>query len=403
MKVLQIIHGFPPYYMAGSEVYTYNLSIELSKYIPVHVFTRIENPFEPSYYSSDNLEDNINVRRVNKPERDYVLKDKYLDPALDKVFREYLQVIRPDIVHIGHLSHLSTNIVDIVKKEFGLPIVFTIHDYWLYCLIGQLITPENELCHGPSIGRCLKCAQRKFKDTCNEEDIRVYRQHMERVIDSIDLFLAPSQFVLSFFKRMGVPEDKLKYSKYGFNKNHVAFRKRIYANDSHVQFGYTGRVIPVKGIHILINAFRQISSDQTGLSIYGNTNGYDRHLKSNVDDRIVFHGGYNNNEIDAILRNIDVLVCPSIWYENSPLVIQEAFLAGIPVITSDIGGMSELVQNAKNGFTFKTASVDSLRDIMAKIVKEPTILNTLHPNPDSVRSIEDDAKGILDFYRELIM
>ena len=139
MKVLQVIHGYPPYYMAGSEIYTYNLSNELAMTINVYVFTRTENPYEPPYTKYDERIKQVKVRRINKPQRDYTLIDKYQDPKMDDEFRQYMSDIEPDIVHFGHLSHLSTNLINIAKDEFNKLIIYTIHNFWLFCYRGQLV------------------------------------------------------------------------------------------------------------------------------------------------------------------------------------------------------------------------------------------------------------------------
>lgn len=158
-----------------------------------------------------------------------------------------------------------------------------------------------------------------------------------------------------------------------------------------------GRVIPTKGIKIIVDVFNELPKEN--LFIYGNIGTQKRFLE---EDNIVFKGGYDNNTINDVLNEIDVLIVPSTWYENAPLVIQEAFLSGIPVITSDIGGMSELVQNNVNGFTFKVGSKAHLKDVITKITKNPEILNELKNSRNSVINIKDDAKEIIDIYKQLI-
>jgi len=113
-------------------------------------------------------------------------------------------------------------------------------------------------------------------------------------------------------------------------------------------------------------------------------------------------GAYDNSQIDNVLSQIDVLVVPSIWYENAPLVIQEAFMAGIPVVTSNIGGMAELVRDEDNGFLFEVGNIESLSEVMNRISKCPSILNTLRVSASRVRSIEDDASHIIRVYRRLL-
>jgi len=375
MKVLKVIHGYPPFYMAGSEVYSYNLTKELSRHADVHVFTRVENPFEEPYSIFDEVIDGVKIRRVNKPGRDYTLEDKYLDLQMDERFREHVEEIGPDVVHVGHLSHLSTNIINIAKEEFGLPVIYTIHDFWLFCFRGQAIKPGFETCAAPSPGGCLECAREKFKDKVAVEDMERFGEHMKRVRENVDIYLSPSMFLKDYFEKNGITASNLRYSRYGFRTNWITWRDRTYTANSVINFGFMGRVIPTKGIHILLKAFGKLGAMDTKsaknakngrLLMFGDVGTLRKYLNGYVDDNVIFRGGYKNWEIDFVLDEIDVLVVPSLWYENSPLVIQEAFLAGIPVITSDLGGMKEL------------------------------------PQRESVRTIEDDAAGIMDVYREVL-
>ena len=399
MRILHVIHGFPPYYMAGSEVYAYNITRELAKNgHNVYVFSRIENPFLPPYSLQRDTLDGVSILRVNK-RRDYFFEQKYMDREIDKIFSNFVDEVKPDIVHIQHLSHLSVNIVNIAKEKFSLPIVFTVHDFWMFCIRGQLITPEYKLCSGPSIDKCVKCLSYL---KVSREEIARYQEQMRRVVNNIDYFLIPSKFLYNFYVRMGVKKEKLLYSPYGFDKNRIRFRKKKYSTNSRVTFGFTGRVIPVKGIHLLIDAFKQIKEKRGAiLKIYGNSYAVQQYL-GDLGEDIILMGGYHNADIDKVLDSIDVLVVPSIWYENSPLVIQEAFLKGIPVITSNIGGMAELVSDGEDGFLFEMGNVDALRQVMEKIIDNPSILNKFSVNRDKVRDITDDVNSIEKLYERLI-
>jgi len=401
MKVLQVIHGFPPHYMAGSEIYTHTLSNELAKKIDVFVFTRIENSYQLPYTVHDNKLGRLQVSRVNKPLQDYTLLDKYLDMKVDEAFRKLVDDIKPDIVHIGHLSHLSTNIVKIAKEEFHLPVVCTIHDFWLFCLRGQYIMDDLSLCKGWNAGNCYACLKAKFKEHLTLRMIHRYFRHMNNVRNNIDVFLSPSMFLLDFFKSHGISEDKLILSRYGFDKGRIRFKKRRYSCDSQLSFGFMGRIIPSKGIKLLLDAFDLDCFDKANLLIFGEA-GKDLHfLKSRDKNSILFKGGYNNQDVQQVLEQIDVLVVPSLWYENSPLVIQEAFQAGVPVITADVGGMAELVTDGVDGYLFKRGDMKSLRTAIKRIIDDPTILNNLKVSPDKVRSIQDESSTILSIYRRL--
>jgi len=399
MNILQVIHGFPPYYMAGSEVYTFNLCQELNRYHEVFVFSRIENPYREAYELDDEEYKGLKVRRVNKPKRDYAFTEKYLDERLEKIFSDYLDEIQPDVVHFGHLSHLSTDLVNIAKER-DLPVIYTLHDFWLKCYRGQLIDTNAEICPGPSEENCFECVRDTFGEKWDMEDVKGYKKHMDSVIDNIDVFLSPSKFLKNFFVDSGIPEEKIRYSRYGFNKDLIKKKEKKFTSESKISFGFMGRVIPVKGIEVLLKAFSRL--EKSDLHIFGSVGDQLEFLQGYLDESVILEGPFKNWKIDEkVLSNIDVLVVPSIWYENSPLVIQEAFLAGVPVITSDIGGMKELVKDGKDGFTFETGDVDSLREVMKRIEDDPTVLNELDPSRDKVRSIQDDAEYILQVYEEV--
>ena len=393
MKILKVIHGFPPDYMAGSEVYSYHLVKELiNQDIETFVFTRVENEFDDNYKIYNEKFEDIQIQRVNKPKRDYLYEDKFYDDKIDKIFKEYLASIKPDIVHFGHLSHLSTNLIKIVK-EFNIPIVYTIHDFWLYCVKGQMINQDGVICENPSVENCTQCSNY----VVNSKQIEESQKHMKEVIELIDIFISPSHTLKDFFINQGIDKDKIQYLKYGFNTKKIIYNKKVFTQNSKINFGFMGRVIPTKGIKVLVDTFKKLPNEK--LSIYGNIGIQKRFLETK---NIVFKGAYDNNNINTVLNDIDVLIVPSIWYENAPLVIQEAFLAGIPVITSDIGGMAELVKDKINGFTFKVGSCEELEILIKNISNNPIILNNLVSSRNIVVDIEDDVKEIIKIYEELI-
>ncbi|MHA1730845.1 MAG: glycosyltransferase family 4 protein [Promethearchaeota archaeon] len=411
--VLHVIHGFPPNYMAGSEVYTLKLCREQAKFLRVVVFSRDEDPYSEPYSVKHEKSEGIEVYRVVKNQRDYLFEDKYLDERMDELFRKILEEVKPDIVHVGHLSHLSTNIVHVIKKE-DIPVVFTLHDFWMMCLRGQLITPEKELCNGPSPAKCSRCTGYYFRSF--EEGVERYTKweaHIRGVLDSVDRFIAPSRFLREKFIEFGVPAKKISYQDYGFDLSPFrAFGGDLEVSQKiqdgpvtgKVRFGFMGRIIPVKGVDILVEALNRLDPRRAHLVIFGNSNGHEMHLRKRIknQDSVEFKGSYHNDEITGVFKEIDVLVVPSIWYENSPLVIHEAFLAKKPVITTNIGGMSELVKDGENGLLFEVGNVDSLAEAMQRFVDDPSLTRRLNKTLTQVRSIEEDALGILKIYDGLL-
>jgi glycosyltransferase involved in cell wall biosynthesis len=393
MRVLKVIHGFPPDYMAGSEVYSYHLVKELNKVgIDVSVFSRVENQFHENYKIYREKYENIPILRVNKPKRDYLYFDKFYDKNMNKIFRKELETKNPEIVHFGHLSHLSIDLIAIAK-ELNLPVVYTIHDFWLFCVKGQMINELGEICQNPSIENCQKCSPYNPK----KEEVEKAFSDLKNIIDLVDIFISPSHTLRNFFISQGVPKEKIIYSKYGFDKSKIEFKRKSFKIGDKIKFGFMGRVIPTKGIKVLTEVFSDLENET--LNIYGNIGAEKRFLESK---NIIFKGGYKNEDISEVLKDIDVLIVPSTWLENAPLVIQEAFLSGIPVITSNIGGMAELVQNRKNGFLFEVGNSKDLKRVIAEISKNPKVLNSLEIDRNSVVDISDEVQNILEIYKGLL-
>ncbi len=401
MRIAKVIHGFPPFYMAGSEVYTYNLCSELAKNHDVWVFSRVENPYAPLYEVRQDRVDGIDIARVNKPPRDYTFRAKYVDEKLDKVFAKWLDSVSPEIAHVGHLSHLSTNIIRILKER-GIPVVYTLHDYWLICLRGQLITDELKICENRSIEGCARCFALYFQSIKEgKREVERWKQHMRDIIDLIDTFLAPSRFLRRTFIESGVPEDKTQYSDYGFDI--TLFDEFSKTESDIIRFGFLGRIIPAKGIDLLIEAFCGMEEEDAVLNIYGSLSASGRYLKDKVrNPRIHFRGSYDNRDIAKVLSEVDVLVVPSIWYENSPLVIHEAFLAKVPVIATNLGGMAEYVHDGENGLLFELGNVKNLTEMMEMIVRNPTLLQKLSDKETPVRTIQEDADSVVGVYERLL-
>lgn len=131
MKILLVIHGYPMRYNAGSEVYTQTIAQALARRHEVHVFTREENPFVPDYalrQEQDPDEPRVGLHIVNMSRA----RDRYQHVGVDQRFAEVLERVRPDVVHVGHLNHLSTSLLAEAAGR-GLPIVYTLHDFWLMC------------------------------------------------------------------------------------------------------------------------------------------------------------------------------------------------------------------------------------------------------------------------------
>lgn len=425
MKILKVIHGYPMIYNAGSEVYSQTLCNELSKNHEVHVFTREEDSFKPDYHlrkDLDTLDKRTVIHIVNNPRN----KDRYISSEIDKRFKEVLEEVNPDIVHIGHLNHLSTSLV--FEIPLNTPVIYTLHDYWLMCPRGQFMQmfPEDShnlwpACDGQEDEKCaLRCYSRYFSGDMEhyERDLNYWTnwvnkrmEHIKSVAQRVDVFISPSQYLLKRYHQFfGIPTEKLIYLDYGFDLNR--FKNRERKRKKAFTFGYIGTHIPAKGIHDLIKAFRKVKGN-AALKIWGRPRGQDteslKKLALSSDqgniNSIEWLGEYcNNNIVENVFNEVDAIIVPSVWVENSPLVIHEAQQAGIPVITGNAGGMSEYVHHEVNGLLFEHRSFMSLAEQMQRFVDNPDLAvelgkkGYLFSDNGSIPSIDDHAVEVEKIY-----
>ena len=171
MNILKVIHGYPPTYNAGSEIYSQNICEELAKKHKVAVFTREQDEYRLDFTSRTVVQNGIPITLINLPRE----KDGYEHPKVNAAFQDLLTDFKPNVVHIGHLNHLSLGIVK-VAKSMGVPIVFTLHDFWLMCPRGQFLQRNfdgeqlYQLCEGQIDRKCATNCYRMLH-SCQVKDI----------------------------------------------------------------------------------------------------------------------------------------------------------------------------------------------------------------------------------------
>lgn len=417
MKIVQVIHGYPMRYNAGSEVYTQTLCHGLAARHEVHVFTREEDPFAPDHrvrQEVDRDDERVALHIVNNPRG----RDCYRDPGVDRRFAELLERVRPEVVHVGHLNHLSTSLVfEATRRE--VPVVYTLHDYWVMCPRGQFMQthprdPDDlwPACDGQDDRKCAeRCYARYFSGAPDERanDVAYWTdwvarrmRHVRQMVDVIDRFIAPAHYLYDRYQdAFGLPAAKLTYLDYGFDRSRLAGRVRRPGEP--FTFGYIGTHIPAKGIHHLIAAFGRLRGDAR-LRIWGRPRGQDtealrqlaRDLPGGAEARIDWSPEYRNQEIVRdVFDHVDAIVVPSIWAENSPLVIHEAQQARVPVITADAGGMAEYVHHEVNGLLFAHRDPAALAGAMQRLADDPALARQLGAR-GYLNSASGDVPDVLD-------
>ncbi len=423
MKVPQVIHGYPMRYNAGSEVYTQTLSQGLvARGHEVHVFTREEDPFGPDFRmrtETDPDDARISLHVVNHPRS----RDRYRESGIDERFAELLDRLAPDVVHVGHLNHLSTSLVFEASGR-GIPIVYTLHDYWVMCPRGQLLQmhPEDPAdpwaaCDGQEDGKCAeRCYARYFSgaDAERTQDVEHWRawvarrmRHLREVAERVDLFIAPARCLMERYAReLPLPTHKLEYLDYGFD--HARLRGRVRTLGEPFTFGYIGTHIPAKGVDRLIAAFGRLTGAPR-LRIWGRPRGQETEalralaaaLPGDAAARIEWVGEYRNQDIVRdVFDRVDAIVVPSIWLENSPLVIHEAQQVRVPVVTANVGGMAEYVHHEVNGLLFEHRDPSALAAQMQRLADAPALARTLGDR-GYLGSADGDVPAIAEHVRQI--
>jgi len=430
MKILQVIHGYPMLYNAGSEVYTQIICHGLINHgHDVQVFSRMEDSFLPDgavRISYDHDEPRIKIHRVNNPRH----RDRYRLDIIDQRLSELLERFNPDIVHIGHLNHLSISLVREIHSR-GIPIIYTLHDYWLMCPRGQFMQMHSEdedlwaACTGQDDRKCAtQCYARYFSGAPEdlEQDLTYWENwvkrrmdHVRSMVELVDLFVSPAKYLKQRYENdFGLSSEKIVYLDYGFNRSRMAGRQRI-ANDSFT-FGYIGTHIPAKGIHQLITAFGQLKGN-CQLRIWGRDRGQDsQSLRAIVETlpvdkrkRVIWMPEYKNQRIaQDVFRFTDAIVVPSIWVENSPLVIHEAQQSRIPVITANAGGMGEYVHHEVNGLLYQHRDVNDLTIQMQRLLDNPSFAQLLgergflYSEDGEIPAIDEHIKDLEVLYKRIM-
>jgi glycosyltransferase involved in cell wall biosynthesis len=449
MRILQVVHGYPPEQTAGAEVYTQNLAREMARRgHSVHVLAPGARAAGAERGLSETRADGVQVLRLETsalpPEH---LEATYGDPVVDGMFADLLRRLRPDVVHVQHTIGLSIGVLA-TARSLGVPVVATLHDFWFHCPRGQRMTPRHHLCTKVQPWRCALCIAGKrgsymrdwlksqFRPAhADAEDEGALRRglmllprslryagrealrapilrrlaHIRSALLEADRLLAPSQFLLERYVEQGIPRERLEFSEYGMDAEPfraLGARPVRSPRLRPVRFGFVGTLIPNKGPDLVLRAFHHLPAGQATLDVYGAGNGptaesYVNWLRGISDHPgLTFRGRFDNPGIAEVLASLDVLVVPSRWWENAPLTLHEAVMAGMPVVTSDHGGMLEMAQRFGNAVLFRAGDSDDLARALRRFLDEPDLWASLRPIR-SVRTVAEDVDAQLERYAAL--
>lgn len=413
MKILVVVHQFLPEHRAGSEYYTFYLSRELARrgHEVVLYTTEMDHGARHAELRRREHEGLPVLEAVNNHQFPS-LWDAWRDPEMEANLVRVLDEVRPDVVHVQHLYLHSLGYLDLLAAR-RIPVVYTLHEYLPLCLrAGQLLHASGGLCDGPDLDACTECARsltflpRLDPDGPDrpvepEPDLRtavhLRTEDVRRAFRKVDLFVAPSRFLRDRYVENGfVAPERIVHSDYGFDTS--GYRAVPHRPADELRVGFFGTIGEWKGVHVLVEAFDHLPETGVSCKIFGDLAFLPEYVARLRERRrslaVRFLGRFENARVPEVLSELDVLVVPSLWYENSPLTIHEAFLAGVPVLCSDRGGMAELVEHGVSGLHFRLGDARDLARQIQRLLKEPELLPKLRAGVPAVRTIEEDARAM---------
>lgn len=298
------------------------------------------------------------------------------DPHILRIFRHYFAAFQPDLVHYHNFLGLSLGIADLAW-EAGLPSFYTPYNFWLLCPTLYLNLPNLALCQGvnPSGSNCLNCTQAPLTG----ERYLARRDNLQTHYRArIGTCLATSACVQALMVDNGYDPAQIDILKLG-NERAVkiwqeAGEKRSPGVNPRLRIGFTGAVLPIKGVHTLVEAAQYLQGD-FDILIYGEgPPDYLQQLKA-LDRKgcVTFAGRFEDAEHATLLCQLDLGVVPSVCYDHSPLVIGEFQAARVPVIGAEIGGIPDYLQ-AGTGALYEAGNARALAAQLQALIDDPSPL-----------------------------
>ncbi len=417
-RVLYVSHNHPAVRPGGAEAYALELyeamrdSDEFEPYFvarsgpPVSTTSR---PHEGTLFTRVNEDSNQYFFYTDFSSFDWFYGTSPNKEVYTKYFQEFLEAYQPDVVHFQHTLFFGYDLIRHTRNVLpDAVIVYTLHEYLPIChRQGQMVRTEHrngELCHEESPRRCHEC----FPEI-SPQAFFMRKRFIQSHLSLVDLFLAPSHFLLERYVDWGITREKIRFEEYG--RQQIDWKEPEDERPRN-RIGFFGQFNFFKGVHVLLEAMKILVENECdahlwlhGANLELQPEDFRNRLESLIEEtqeNVTLVGRYDHAALSKLMANIDWVVVPSIWWENSPLVIQEAFLHGRPVICSDIGGMAEKVIDGVNGLHFRAGDPHSLADVLRRVVGSPDLWKTLHDKRPEIYSTEDAAVNISSMYLELL-
>jgi glycosyltransferase involved in cell wall biosynthesis len=416
-KVLYVSHNHPEIRPGGAEAYALELHEAMrdgGEWESIFL-ARTGPPFSTaSRYHEGTLLTGVNDRDPGQyffytelSDYDWLLNSTSNKTTITTHFRDFLLAQQPDVVHFQHTLFIGMEAIREVRNSLpDAAIVYTLHEFLPIChRHGQMLrATDEEPCMEESPRRCHEC----FPEI-SPQDFFMRKRFVQSQMELVDLFIAPSKFLGERYVDWGIPEEKIRVEEYGrLPLGHAPPTARRKKRN---RFGFFGQFSHYKGVNVVLKAARRLAEDGVEARIWLHGANLEiqpqefqdefAELLEESGESVEMVGRYDHDQLGSLMENVDWVVVPSRWWENSPLVIQEAFMHGRPVICSDIGGMAEKVTDGVDGLHFRAGDPEDLARTISKAAASPQLWRTLAGGISPVYSMEDHVEELLGLYGEL--
>ena len=366
MRILLVVHSFPPFHWRGTEVYTFELSRALSARHTVAVCHLVHDAAAAEPRREVVLEKGVTLHRLKKRLDHADVENYFFDERLDRLFAEVLSEARPEVAHFTYfLGGLSPEFPRLAAAA-GARVVLTVTDDAAICPRGQLLDSAFQPCPGPRGAlRCVPClfdqpvftARRgldrfllenyppALADRLRSPRLRLLRRLRRACREALlraDAVVYPNAHIRRVFEREGLRLTQSRVLDFGVDTR--PFQNHHKSPADKFRLGFIGQLLPHKGLHVLIAALRQLGPAGWTLAVYGSLDdpGSREYFDSLALDRLPnasFKGVFPFAEMNRVLEEIDVLVVPSTWDENCPLIVKYGLLTGGWTVLADVPGI----------------------------------------------------------------
>ena len=422
MTALFIAHGHPTFNKGGAEIAAYRLfqamrscdGWEQSAFLAA---APDDSMFKPGCQVLGLSDHQWLVKRSTDP----LLHDTAINLTHDVhgFLFEALSIINPKIIHIHHFVHIGLDLIHALRKWFPeAKIILTLHEYWGMCPFeGRLLTSMGTFCDGPEPDACVRCLGETYR-----LKLAVRRLRIQHFFSAVDHFISPSYFLKQRYVDWGIADEKISVVE---NLPLPAGQDTLIASPDALSrtvqkdsicFAYFGQMNRWKGIDLILEAFKLLLAryPDVRLELHGLSQQMLSEDNSRLNNSFIFDcrellksismgsvhlmGMYEPEEISRRMKSVDVVVMASRWYENSPMVIQEAFGNGVPVVAPDLGGMAEKITHHKTGLLYEAGNAEALVHSLSLVIEHRELLEEMKV---SAKESAPSFKLILESHRFL--